>query len=160
MNTIYLSRRNLLTLLSKLDRASNGDTTARMIIKLDSAHTKYPSTPATLIAIEDHDYYTDRSPGPTTEAEKLSAQIPWLRVMDEALVVSHCGVANFSDSYDVARKKLHDLIHLEIRMATDPAVNGGFALHKLPNTPETPESAPIKSRSDLVDDWRFGQREG
>jgi hypothetical protein len=137
MNHIYLTRRNLLTLLSKLDRAAYGSATARTIMKLDAKHPRYPSTPTTITAVEDHDYYTDRRPGPTTEAEMLRSQIPWLQVIDEALVINHLNVANFSDSYEVARKKFHDLIHLEIRMATDPVINGGLSLQpvepKLPN---------------------------
>ena len=34
----------------------------------------------------------------------------WLRAVDEAMVCSHLGVADASDSYEVAKKKLNDLI--------------------------------------------------
>jgi hypothetical protein len=140
MNHIYLTRRNLLTLLSKLDRAAYGSATARTIMKLDAKHPRYPSTPTTITAVEDHDYYTDRRPGPVTELETIHTQIPWLQVIDEALVVSHQGVANFSDSFEVAQKKLGDLIKFEVEIATNPIVNGGFSLQpvepKLP-TPQT-----------------------
>lgn len=65
--TVYLSRRNLLTLLSKLDRNANGDcdVSACCIIKNDNTHPVYPQTMKSIyvIAIEDEVYYTDRLPG-------------------------------------------------------------------------------------------------
>lgn len=62
---VYLSRRNLLSLLSKLDRTAAGDTSACTLIKRDSSHPTYPQTHDTIIvtAVEDEDYYKDRSPG-------------------------------------------------------------------------------------------------
>ena len=65
MNILYLSRRNLLTLLNKLDRedSSNG------IIKGDTVHPKYPITEPTMVfAIEDENYYIDRKPGDVSDA--------------------------------------------------------------------------------------------
>ena len=60
MNHIFLSRRNLLTLLNKLERPESRKT----IIKCDTAHKKYPCTTPTIVtAVEDSDYYTDRGPG-------------------------------------------------------------------------------------------------
>jgi hypothetical protein len=60
MNTLYLSRRNLLVLLNKLDRKGSNQT----IIKNDTEHPKYPASDRTIVvAIEDADYYTDREPG-------------------------------------------------------------------------------------------------
>lgn len=44
---------------------------------------------------------------PTTERRVPDG---WLRAMDEAMVGSHLGVADESDSYEVAKKKLNDLI--------------------------------------------------
>lgn len=41
-------------------------------------------------------------------------QVGWLRAIDEALVVSHVGVANADDSYEVAKDKLNELITYEI----------------------------------------------
>lgn len=52
----------------------------------------------------------------------------WIRAVDEAMVCSHLGVAEASDSYEVAKKKLNDLICWNIQVATDPAVNGGWQL--------------------------------
>jgi hypothetical protein len=64
MHTIYLTRRNLLTLLNKLDRQKAGDATACTIIKADTEHLKYPIPEAMYItAVEDEEYYNDRSPG-------------------------------------------------------------------------------------------------
>jgi hypothetical protein len=64
MQKVYLTRRNLLTLLSKLDRAKNGEETKRTLVKQDTIHPKYPCSDITeVIAIEDEDYYTDRPPG-------------------------------------------------------------------------------------------------
>jgi hypothetical protein len=64
MATVYLSRRNLLTLLSKLDRAKAGEKTEKTIIKNDVQHEEYPCSERTVvIAVEDTDYYTKRNPG-------------------------------------------------------------------------------------------------
>jgi len=65
MNKIYLSRRNLLTLLSKLDRKKQGDETCCTLIKTDTTHPKFAQTldEVYVTAVEDDDYYTDRSPG-------------------------------------------------------------------------------------------------
>lgn len=62
---VYLSRRNLLALLSKLDRKAEGEDTACAIVKNDKAHPKYPQTMASIevVAIEDDEYYTGRIAG-------------------------------------------------------------------------------------------------
>jgi hypothetical protein len=85
---VYLSERNILSLLSKLSRLENGEDTAACIIKNDVDHKKYPCTARTFVfaikgpgragdddgfeptatvtvyAVSDEDYYTDRDPGP------------------------------------------------------------------------------------------------
>jgi len=60
---VYLTRRNLLTLLSKLDRKGNGEKTACTIVKADNRHEKYPQTmkSTTVVAVE----YGDNFTGPT-----------------------------------------------------------------------------------------------
>ena len=64
MNHIYLTRRNLVSLLNKLDRTIEGDPSYCAIVKNDTVHPKFPATTRMLvIAIEDEDYYTDREPG-------------------------------------------------------------------------------------------------
>lgn len=61
---VYLTRRNLLTLLSKLDRAKAGEQTACTLVKNDTVHPKYPCSQVTMcVAVEDEDYYTDRPAG-------------------------------------------------------------------------------------------------
>ena len=65
MQTVYLSRRNLRTLLAKLDRnVQYADSSACTIIKTDTIHAKYPcSDVIRVVALEDAEYYTDRVPG-------------------------------------------------------------------------------------------------
>jgi hypothetical protein len=62
---IYLSRRNLLALLSKLDRAAAGDATAKTIIKYRNPKDPFVQTmdAIAVTAVEDKDYYVDRTPG-------------------------------------------------------------------------------------------------
>jgi hypothetical protein len=61
---VYLTRRNLLTLLSKLDRRAKGEVTVCTIIKQDINHPRYPCTDVIAVtAVENDDYYTDRPPG-------------------------------------------------------------------------------------------------
>ena len=67
MPTVYLSRRNLLTLLSKLDRnASDPDASSATILKRDNEHATYPQSHDLIVvtAVEDAVYYVDRQPGP------------------------------------------------------------------------------------------------
>ena len=64
-HTLYLSRRNLLTLLSKLDRQAAGDATACAIIKYSNPTDPYCNTmdQVTVIAVPDDRFYTNRLPG-------------------------------------------------------------------------------------------------
>lgn len=65
MHKVFLSRRNLLSLLSKLDRVAAGDSSACTLVKFDNVHPKFPQTMPEIhvMAVEDEDYYIDRSPG-------------------------------------------------------------------------------------------------
>jgi hypothetical protein len=64
MQQLFLSRRNLLTLLSKLDRKRAGEDTKCTLVKRDTKHPEYPSTDEiSITALEDEVYYTDRKPG-------------------------------------------------------------------------------------------------
>lgn len=58
---VYLSRRNLLTLLAKLDDPGS----LKTLHKHDVDHKVYPQSHPTIIvtAVEDADYYVDRNPG-------------------------------------------------------------------------------------------------
>lgn len=62
---VYLSRRNLLTLLSKLNRQEAGESTQCTIIKHDWQHAKYPQSMKQIevVAVDDADYYNSRLPG-------------------------------------------------------------------------------------------------
>jgi len=65
-----------------------------------------------------------------------SAPDSWLRAIDEALVVTHLGVADENDTYEQAREKLTNLIGWHVDVATDPAVNGGRKLVPIDSTDE------------------------
>jgi hypothetical protein len=62
---IYLSRRNLLTLLSKLDRFEQGQETRCAIVKYANPLDPYCNTidEVMVIAVPDVKFYTQRSPG-------------------------------------------------------------------------------------------------
>lgn len=71
MNYVYLSRRNLLTLLSKLDRQKAGEATTCTIIKHDTINQAYPiDGPTAIVAVEDEEYYYDREPGEVHFADR------------------------------------------------------------------------------------------
>lgn len=66
MIRLYLTRRNLQTLLNKLDRAlkDGPDASACTIIKRDTLHPVYPcSDVVSVTALENADYYIDRPAG-------------------------------------------------------------------------------------------------
>ncbi len=64
IHKLYLTRRNLLSLLSKLDRKKAGEFTACSILKQDPEHPKYPQTmeACEVTAVEDQDYYDEGRP--------------------------------------------------------------------------------------------------
>ena len=72
LDIVYLSRRNLLTLLSKLDRKAAGEDTECMLIKQDNKHKTYPQTMdrCAIMALEDDEYYTERKPGAVNEKDE------------------------------------------------------------------------------------------
>ena len=65
MQIVYLTRRNLLTLLSKLDRNKvESGVSQATLIKRDRVHPIFPCTDEiTVTAVEDEDYYVDRAAG-------------------------------------------------------------------------------------------------
>lgn len=71
MSKVYLSRRNLLTLLSKLDRVKSGEHSECTIIKRDNTHPTHPQTMKEIyvVAVEDDDYYVDRCAGIVLECD-------------------------------------------------------------------------------------------
>ena len=62
---IYLSKRNLLALLSKLDRLENGDETACAIVKYANPSDPYCNTidQVVVTAVADEEFYANRQPG-------------------------------------------------------------------------------------------------
>lgn len=70
---VYLSRRNLETLLGKLDAVKNGGYSTQTIVKRDTKNERYPQNCDEIVvtAVEDKDYYTDREPGPIYTGIKL-----------------------------------------------------------------------------------------
>ena len=78
MDVVYLSRRNLLTLLSKLDRLEAGEPTACMIIKKadpEAAHTQ--SMPVvTVVAVPDDVAYAHRQAGSMAPEDEVNTTVP------------------------------------------------------------------------------------
>jgi hypothetical protein len=73
-NKIYLSKRNLLTLLSKLERLEQGDQTACAIVKYANPTDPYCNTidEVMVIAIPDNEFYTNRAPGVMHPADEVN----------------------------------------------------------------------------------------
>ena len=73
-HTLYLSRRNLLALLSKLDRQAAGDATACAIIKSANPADPYCNTidQVVVTAVADEEFYADRSPGTMHPADEVN----------------------------------------------------------------------------------------
>lgn len=74
MEQIYLSRRNLLTLISKLNRKAKGEPTVCTLLKQDTKHPIYPQTMKQIMvtALEDDEYYKDREPGPINPIDEAA----------------------------------------------------------------------------------------
>lgn len=74
MHTIHLSRRNLLSLLNKLDRnALNGTDVSQCTIIKPNEEGRYPTTGMTMVvAVEDDEYYgaLGREAGPMHSADE------------------------------------------------------------------------------------------
>jgi hypothetical protein len=78
MEHLFLTRRNLLSLLSKLDRKKAGEDTACTLIKCDTVNSNYPQSCDCIIvtAVEDADYYIDRVPGIVHEKDIPTSETP------------------------------------------------------------------------------------
>lgn len=72
MQTLYLSKRNLLTLLSKLERVERGEESACAIIKYRNEGDPYVNTmkEVKVVAIPDAAFYTNRSAGAVHPADE------------------------------------------------------------------------------------------
>lgn len=75
------------------------------------------------------------------EADAVPPGYGWLTACDEEMICYHLGVANLSDSYESAKRKLRALIDLNVAIATDPAVNGGMSLQ--PAVPQEPNNDEV-----------------
>jgi hypothetical protein len=77
---IYLSRRNLLALLSKLDRAAAGEETHCTIVKYQPGGSAYRQTmkAVSVIAVQDEDYYVaqNRPAGEMHPADEAHISAP------------------------------------------------------------------------------------
>ena len=73
-HTLYLSRRNLLSLLSKLDRQAAGDATACAIIKYSNPTDPYCNTidQVMVVAVADDRFYANRAPGAMHPADEVN----------------------------------------------------------------------------------------
>lgn len=71
MQRLYLTRRNLQTLLNKLDRNKlQPGSSEACLAKTDTVHPKYPCSDAIYVyALEDAEYYGDRLPGEVLPAD-------------------------------------------------------------------------------------------
>jgi hypothetical protein len=64
MEHLYLSRKNLLILLSKLDRIKEGGASFATIVKYKNPDDPFPNALDVLVtAVEDENYYKDREAG-------------------------------------------------------------------------------------------------
>ena len=90
---LYLSRRNLLALLSKLDRDDAGEKTECSIIKhqLPTAAYKQTMKEIMVVAVQDDEYYIDRPapsemhPADEVTARIIGAQLDALPILIEAV---------------------------------------------------------------------------
>jgi len=77
---VYLSRRNLLALLSKLDRDAEGDETTCMLIKHQQLSPCYKQTMRSIavIAVQDEEYYStqQRPAGEVHPADEIKLTTP------------------------------------------------------------------------------------
>ena len=85
------------------------------------------------------------------EADVVPPGYGWLTACDEEMICYHLGVANLSDSYESAKRKLRALIDLNVAIATDPAVNGGMSLQ--PAVPQKPVAWQYRSRPAVNHEW-------
>jgi hypothetical protein len=78
--TLYLSRRNLLALLSKLDRDAAGEHTVCTLIKYQQPSPQYQQTmrEIAVIAVQDEDYYgtQERPAGEMHPSDEVNLQPP------------------------------------------------------------------------------------
>lgn len=94
MEKVYVTRRNLLALLSKLDRNKQTPGVSHCtIVKQDTEHPVYPASTAVMFtAVEDDAYYTDRPAGNMYSAD--TATYDACRTAFEAYIQKEVSWAN------------------------------------------------------------------
>ena len=66
----------------------------------------------------------------------MNNKLGWVEAADVEMTLAHIGVADESDDYDTASKKLRELIQWHVDVATDHRVNGGLVQVPLQATDE------------------------
>lgn len=78
------------------------------------------------------------------EIGRLRGEVnPWQHAVDQQRVIAHLGVAADGVSLEEATKQLGELIDWHIDVATDPQVNGGYALVKQAPAPAMPNGVEV-----------------
>jgi len=87
MHTVYLSKRNLLTLLSKLERLEAGEQTECTIVKYADKNAKHVQTMASInvVAIPDEVAYAHRPAGAVVDADEAKVTKPATGVMSNRI---------------------------------------------------------------------------
>lgn len=87
MHTVYLSKRNLLTLLSKLERLEAGEQTECTIVKYADKNATHVQTMASInvVAIPDEVAYAHRPAGAVVDADEVKVTKPATGVMSNRI---------------------------------------------------------------------------
>lgn len=98
---IYLSRRNLLTLLSKLDRKAAGESTACTIVKYHNPKDPFTQSMDSVVvtAVEDEDLYVNRSAGAMHPSDTPDVHTRDAPTPDNALSRAIFLTVNMSDGH-------------------------------------------------------------
>jgi hypothetical protein len=108
---VYLSRRNLLTLLSKLDRFEAGETTECSIIKYRNDCDPFQSTidSVKVTAVADDAYYVGRAPGPVDPRDNPDRLDDDMMREAMAMVVSMVGPKHAQSWWGRSNKSFNQL---------------------------------------------------
>lgn len=116
--TVYLSRRNLLALLSKLDRKAAGEDTQCMIEKSDNVHPTHAQTMKTIdvIAVENDEYYAHRGAGRCHQSDEDYIFAHTALNEDEVKLIKTAQEQKRVDAYQLRLEEMrktcvHDMLH-------------------------------------------------
>lgn len=79
----------------------------------------------------------------------------WIQAVDEEMVVAHLGVADESDSYETAKRKLKQIIEWHISVALDEKINGGWRLVPVEPTKEMVEAPKLERDTHQHDVYNY-----